>query len=129
MVSLLLAFLAAQPLSLTAVRDAYPHLSPDHRTLVFHSNRSGRQAIWVANADGGNPRQLFDGGELGSEPGTPVWSPDGASIAFAMKPAGTNDENESDIYVMRADGTGIVRLTSTPGDDSHPHWSGGGKRI
>jgi Tol biopolymer transport system component len=124
----LLAALAAQPVSVTAVRDAYPHMAPDNRTLAFHSNRSGRQAIWLADAGGGNPRKLFDGGALGTDPGTPVWSPDGRQIVFAMKPAGA-DENESEIYVMRPDGSGITRLTSSPGDDSHPHWSADGKRI
>ena len=67
MFSLLIA-LAAAPPSVTAVRDAYPHLSPDGRTLAFHSNRSGRQAIWLADADGSNPRMLFDGRDLGGEP-------------------------------------------------------------
>ncbi len=129
MVGILLALAASQPMSLTAVRDSYPHLSPDRQSLVFHSNRSGRQAIWVAGGDGGNPRLLFDGGELGSEPGTPVWSPNGKSIAFAMKPAGATDENESEIYVMRADGSARQRLTNAPGDDSHPHWSADGTRI
>jgi TolB protein len=129
MIGILLAFAVAQPMSLTAVRDAYPHLSPDGRMLVFHSNRDGRQAIWLASADGSNPRLLFNGGDLGSEPGTPVWSPDGRTIAFAMKPAGATDENESEIYVMRADGLEVRRLTTAPGDDSHPHWSADGKRI
>lgn len=130
MFGILLAVAAtAQPLLLTAVRDAYPHLSPDQRTLAFHSNRSGRQAIWLVDANGGNPRLLFDGGELGSDPGTPVWALDGRTIAFAMKPAGATDDNESEIYVMRADGSDIRRLTNTPGDDSHPHWSADGKRI
>jgi TolB protein len=129
MIGILLAFAAAQPMSLTAVRDAYPHLSPDGRRLAFHSNRSGRQAIWLADADGGNPRMLFDGGELGSEPGTPAWSPDGRAIAFAMKPAGATDENESEIYAISPAGSGIRRLTNAPGDDSHPHWSSDGRRI
>ena len=129
MIGILLAFAAAPPMSLTAVRDAYPHLSPDGRTLAFHSNRSGRQAIWLADADGGNPRMLFDGRDLGSEPGTPAWSPNGSAIAFAMKPAGASDDNESEVYVMNSDGSGIKRLTAAPGDDSHPHWSADGKRI
>lgn len=123
MFGILLLMAAAQNVSLTAVRDAYPHLSPDQRTLVFHSNRSGRQAIWLADADGSNLRMLFDGGDLGIEPGTPVWSPDGRQIAFAMRPADATDENESEIYLMEADGSDIRRLTSAPGDDSHPHWS------
>jgi TolB protein len=129
MLSILLAVAAGPTISLTAVRDAYPHLSPDSRTLIFHSNRSGRQAIWAAEADGDNPRLLFDGGTLGSDPGTPVWSPDGQRIAFAMKPAGATDENESEIYVMRSDGSGVQRLTEAAGDDSHPHWSADGKRV
>jgi len=129
MFSTLLAIAAAQLVSLTAVRDAYPHASPDQRTLVFHSNRSGRQAIWLVDVDGGNPRMLFDGAALGTEPGTPVWSPNGKQIAFAMKPAGAADDEESEIYVIGADGSDIRRLTSIPGDDSHPHWSADGKRI
>lgn len=129
MLSILLALVAAEPVSLTAVRDAYPHLSPDGRSLLFHSNRGGRQAIWLADGDGANPRLLFDGGEMGSDPATPVWSPDGRAIAFAMKPAGATDENESDIYVMNPDGLGVRQLTATPGDDSHPHWSADSRRI
>jgi TolB protein len=129
MLSILLAMAGELAVSLTAVRDAYPHLSPDGRTLVFHSDRGGSQAIWTAEASGANPRLLFDGGSLGTDPGTPVWAPDGRQIAFAMKPVGATDENESEIYVMRADGSGARRLTSVAGDDSHPHWSADGKRI
>jgi len=128
-VILLLALAAAASTPLTAVRDSYPALSPDGKTLLFHSNRSGRQAIWAADGDGGDPRLLFDGGGLGTDSGTPVWSPDGSRIAFAMTPLGATDPNESDIYVMRPDGTGARRLTETPGDDSHPHWSADGRRI
>jgi TolB protein len=131
MLSLMLmaAAAASQPVSITAVRDAYPHPSPDGQHILFHSNRSGRQAIWIAGADGRNQRMLFDGGELGSDPATPVWAPGGRTIAFAMRPAGATDENESEIYVMAADASAIRRLTAAPGDDSHPHWSGDGKRI
>jgi len=112
---------------ITAPRDSYPHLSPDGTTLVFHSNRNGRQAIWVSNADGSNPRLLFDDPREGADPGTPVWSPDGRVIAFGMRPAGATDENESEIYTMARDGTRLRRLTETPGDDSHPHWSRSGR--
>lgn len=125
---MLLAFLA-NVTALTAVTDSYPMLSPDGRALLFHSNRSGRQAIWTANADGSEPRILFDRPDVGSDPGTPVWSPDGKSIAFGMTPAGATLESESEVYVVAADGTGLRRLTNAPGDDSHPHWSADGTRI
>lgn len=115
--------------SLTSVRDSYPHLSPDGRRLLFHSNRSGRQAIWIAAADGSDPRILFDDPAKGNDPGGPVWAPDGSSIAFAMRPAGATDPNEYDIYVVRPDGSRPRRLTRAPGNDSHPHWSADGRRI
>lgn len=115
--------------AVTAVRDSYPDLAPDGGKLLFHSNRSGRQAIWIARSDGSEPRILFDDPRIGSDPGTPRWSPDGTSIVFAMRPAGASDENESEIYAMAADGTRLRRLTRAPGDDSHPHWSGDGRRI
>jgi TolB protein len=133
MIAWLVLALAAAPVaeteSITAVRDSYPHLSPDGKTLLFQSNRSGRQAIWIAKPDGADPRLLFDGGSIGDRPSTPVWSPDGVSIAFAMTPAGAADPEESDVYTLRADGSGARRLTETPGDDSHPHWSADGQRI
>jgi TolB protein len=46
-----------------------------------------------------------------------------------MRPSGATDDNESEIYAMLPDGSKPRRLTDTPGDDSHPHWSADGKRI
>ena len=113
--------------ALTAVRDSYPTLSPDGRQLTFHSNRSGRQAIWIAKSDGSEPRILFDDPAAGTDPGTAAWSADGRLIAFAMRPAGAANENESEIYTIAPDGSGLRRLTNAPGDDSHPHWSAQGR--
>jgi Tol biopolymer transport system component len=111
------------------VRDLYPDLSPDGGTLLFHSNRSGRQAIWIARADGSTAHILFDDPGVGSDPGTARWSPDGRKIVFAMRPAGATDENESEIYLMDSSGKNVRRLTRAAGDDSHPHWSSDGRRI
>lgn len=123
------AFAASAEPAVTAVRDSYPDLAPDGRSLLFHSNRSGRPAIWIARADGSEPRILFDDPKAGTDPGTPRWSPDGTSIVFAMQPPRPTVESESEIYVMAADGRRVRRLTHAVGDDSHPHWSVDGKRI
>lgn len=128
MIAFLIA-LSVESTALTPVRDSYPHLSPDGKSLLFHSNRTGKRAIWISEGSGANPRLLFDGGKAGVDPSTPVWSPDGKSIAFAMRPAGAANDEESDIYLMRSDGTAVRRLTATFGDDSHPHWSADGRRI
>jgi TolB protein len=53
-----------------------------------------------------------------AQTGAAHWSPDGTSIVFANKGAGGND----DIYVMRADGTGITPVTRTPDWESAPAW-------
>lgn len=117
---------AAPPESVTAVRDAYPTLSPDGKTLLFVSNRSGVQALWTASADGSGVKLWFEHGD--GAPTTPAWSPDGKTVAFAMRPDGAA-EDESDIFTLDAGGRTLRRLTDAPGDDSHPHWSADGKRI
>ncbi|HEY9285723.1 MAG TPA: Calx-beta domain-containing protein [Pyrinomonadaceae bacterium] len=45
-------------------------------------------------------------------------------IAFASDRAGNFD-----IYVMNPDGTGLVRLTDDPAEDTHPTWSPDGRQI
>ncbi|MCO6509427.1 MAG: PD40 domain-containing protein [Aridibacter famidurans] len=109
------------PKRLTNIRNSYPHPSADGSRIVFQSNRTGRNEIFVMNPDGSGLRQITDG------PGashSPKFSPDGSKIAFS----GYVDGN-SDIYTMNADGTGRKRLTQHPGDDSHPSWSSDGRRI
>jgi TolB protein len=54
----------------------------------------------------------------------PVWSPDGASIAFY-----TDRDGNWEIYVMKADGAGLTRLTDHPGYDGEPSWSPDGQRL
>jgi dipeptidyl aminopeptidase/acylaminoacyl peptidase len=60
--------------------ESHPDYSPDGRSIVFFSNRSGTAEIWVADSDGGNPRQLT---HLGAHVASYTkWSPDGKRIAF-----------------------------------------------
>jgi TolB protein len=117
---LLLVLAAVAPQRITNVVDSYPQLSPDGTRLVFQSNRTGNWQLYVAKADGSEPRQVTN---LATAVG-PSWSPDGTRITFCAEPDG-----HADIFVMNADGSGVRRLTDHPGDDSHPHWSPDGKRI
>ncbi len=71
------------------------------------------------------------------------YSPDGNWIVFASNRAGytekLSEEDEKyfkqdpsymmDIYIMKADGTGVKRLTTTKGYDGGPFFSADGKKI
>ena len=57
---------------------------------------------------------------------SPAWSPDGARLAFASARDGSQD-----IWVMRADGTGLVNVTNGSGSVAYdePAWSYDGERL
>src|SRR5438105_11508188 len=100
--------------------DAEPALSRDGSKIAFVSFREGTYCcgIYVMNAADG-------GGLVHLPPGrAPAWSPDGSKIAFTRYGA-----NASDIYVMNADGSGIVQLTTNPANDGEPAWSPGGSKV
>ena len=52
------------------------------------------------------------------------WSPKGDLIAFT-----SNRDGDYEIYTIRPDGTGLTRLTNSPGNDAHAAWSPDGKWI
>ena len=121
--------------------ERYPSYSPDGTQIVFRGDLdlaepSGDEELYVMNADGTNVRQLTSNGDFDS---APAWSPDGRKIAFEKAAAGTfvpgvpdepgKEAEEKDIYVMRADGTHVGRLTNSPGLDEGPVWSPDATKI
>ena len=105
--------------------DSNPAFSPNGERIVFASQRSGSQEIWVSERDGSNPVPLtFFEGPFAS---TPRWSPDGAQIAFDAK--GGEDEGGSDVYVMSIAGDQPRPLTTSEADDFAPSWSSDGQWV
>jgi Tol biopolymer transport system component len=102
--------------------DSGPDYSPDGKSIVFFSTRSGTQEIWVCNADGSSPRQLTSMG--GPLTGDPSWSPDGQTIVFDSR-----KEGNSDLYLINSQGGPVRRLTADPGYEGLASWSRDGKCI
>lgn len=76
--------------------------------------------------DGSGLRRLADDGEF------PVYSPDGSKVALLRRSDDFSGEGieDLDLYVLNADGTGMRRLTHTPGlPELFPSWDPSGERI
>jgi dipeptidyl aminopeptidase/acylaminoacyl peptidase len=72
---------AGSPKQLTAApkSDRHPRWSPDGKHVLFESNRSGTNQLWLIAIDGGEPKQLTT---ISTGAATGIWSRDGKRIAF-----------------------------------------------
>ena len=107
-----------------------PSLSPDGNKIAFGSDRDGNGEIYVmdivvANGDcvEGNVIRLTNDPALDDGP---AWSPDGSKIAFES----TRDINTADIFIINADGTGIlIKCTNRSVPTGQAEWSPDGSQI
>jgi Tol biopolymer transport system component len=100
-----------------------PVWSPDSSKIAFGSDRDGNLDIWVMDSDGSNPVNLTHNE---AKDRWPAWSPDGQWIAFAS----VRDVAYWELYVMRADGSDVQRLTWwEDASDWSPSWSPDGTRL
>lgn len=81
----------------------------------------GNFEIWVMSADGSAPANVTNSP---ARDWHPVWSPDGARIAFD-----SDRDGDHEIYAMGADGSHITQLTDNDADDRSPSWSMDGSKI
>ena len=98
--------------------------SPDGRRLTFsaHVERFSAGSIFVADAAGGGVEQFGPYGK------SPVWSPDGSSIAYI----GQNNAGRSVLTVVRPDGTDptVLPLPANTGiSDERPVWAPDGRSL
>lgn len=55
-----------------------------------------------------------------------VWSPDGLHVAWSAR---TGPAHQQDIFVSRADGSGLRNLSNNPREDYNPAWSADGTQV
>src|SRR5258706_736676 len=108
-------------------------LSPDGHRIAYTIVMRDRPArpygqLWMM--DVGTQKSARVGGEKDAA-GSPLWSPDGKSLAFQG-----SIEDKSGVFVARADGCGVACLASTngtnsplPGTGKECTWSPDGKQL
>lgn len=107
-------------------RVAEPQISPDGKWVVYtvatpdvDDNRNASN-IWMVSTAGGAPQQLTQSGHDSS----PVWSPDGKTIAFLSSRSG-----DSQVYLLSLEGGEAQKLTKLSTGADIVKWSPDGKTI
>src|ERR1700685_1464307 len=98
--------------------------SPDGKTIVFVSNISGRNNLWLVPAEGGWPTQLTVSDQRQT---APAWSPDGKWIAYMSDYDG---DEQWDIFLVSPKTGKVVNLTQTREiAEINPTWSPDGRYL
>ena len=95
--------------------------------IAYASNRTGAPQIFIADIAGENTVQVTD---MPNGACQPSWSPDGARLVFISPCKGWDDiYRNASLYLINADGTGLMPIDTSPGGNFDPAWSPDGKSI
>jgi TolB protein len=90
--------------------------------IAYSTFAEGKWAIASINVNTGQSQSISS---LGSQSISPSWCPTTPDLlAFS-----SNRDGNNEIYLMRSSGSGLRRLTNSPGIDVSPSWSPDGSRI
>jgi len=123
---------ARQITSGDAWNDTDPQWSPDGSRIAFVSNRTGKEFdegrnsdIWTVPVGGGNLTKISTSPDRDA---SPVWSPDGKTIAFV---SAEDEDAPQQLYVTESVGGGTPRLVSKSLDliPGNLQWAENGKAL
>ncbi|MDQ6827565.1 MAG: amidohydrolase family protein [Gemmatimonadota bacterium] len=96
--------------------DAQPRFSPDGKQIVFVSDQSGSDNLWLIDADGSHPRALTKTEHLQFV--SPQWTPDGQYIVVSRNAAQFGSQYDLFLY-HRNGGTGL-KMTGAANTSAAP---------
>jgi TolB protein len=99
-----------------------PAWSPSGDKIACADTRRGRAGIVVIAIPGGERRRLTH--DPGGGDRSPAWAPDGSAVAFARLGL-----SGSQLWIVRADGSGARPLERAGDTAGSPAWSPGGRTI
>lgn len=88
--------------------DQILYVSPERHIAVVNVDRSSDPVVLTPDLYGGHPK----------------WSPAGDRIVFAA-----DSGDHADLFMMKADGSGLTNLTNGQGSSDSPDWSPDGTKI
>ncbi len=87
--------------------DLQPVFSPDGSRILFVSDRSGNENLWMIDADGSNPRAVTtERGDFHFD--DPEWSPDGDYVLVRRNEAGSPNAGRQPWLIHLSGGTGMA---------------------
>jgi Tol biopolymer transport system component len=96
--------------------------SPDGQTIAFGAESvTAAGALMAVRPDGTDLRPLFTPPE-GRTAITPTWSPDGSLLLFCLAAVTGTPHPADELAVVRADGTGLTPVVTTPDFKAQPEW-------
>ncbi len=100
-------------------------LAEYRQLLTEHLVRPTKLELWVADADGSDPRQIT---YLDAASFAPFFHPAGQRILFSSN-TGDPRGREFDLWAIDVDGTDLEQVTFSAGFDGFPMFSPDGKRL
>jgi tricorn protease len=105
----------------SASHDKHASWSPDGSRIVFVSDRTGEEELYLIAQDGsGQPEQLTRGGSAMRY--APAWSPDGSRLAFSDK--------DGKLYILTLSGRRLTEIADDPrGQIQDYRWAPRGNHL